>query len=105
EDVAPAGYFWGYNRMTTVKGLFAAGDACGASAHKFSSGSYTEGRLAGKAAVQYVIDSTDVRHDQGAVADTIRELYRPFNEYGEHQHETSRPELHARHLLPKTELH
>ncbi|HEV3363623.1 MAG TPA: adenylyl-sulfate reductase subunit alpha, partial [Acidimicrobiia bacterium] len=27
EDVAPEGYFWGYNRMTTVKGLFAAGDA------------------------------------------------------------------------------
>ena len=66
EDAAPEGYHWGYNRMTTVKGLFAAGDACGASAHKFSSGSYTEGRLAGKAAVQYVIDNNDVRIDQGA---------------------------------------
>ena len=32
--------------------------SCGASAHKFSSGSYTEGRLAGKAAVQYVLDNT-----------------------------------------------
>src|SRR5688500_7565554 len=105
EDVAPDGYHWGYNRMTTVKGLFAAGDACGASAHKFSSGSYTEGRLAGKAAVQYVLDNNDVRHDQGAVDDTIRELYKPFNNYGEHQHETSRPELNANYILPKMALH
>src|SRR5437764_569720 len=105
EDAAPDGSCGRSNRITTVKGLFAAGDACGASAHKFSSGSYTEGRLAGKAAVQYVLDNNDVRHDQGAVADTIRELYRPFNEYGEHQHETSRPELNAHYLLPKMALH
>ena len=105
EDAAPEGYLWGYNRMTTVKGLFAAGDACGASAHKFSSGSYTEGRLAGKAAVQYVIDNNDVRIDQGAADDTIREIYKPFNTYGEHQHETSRPELNANYILPKMALH
>src|SRR4029078_959556 len=71
EDVAPDGYFWGYNRMTTVKGLFPAGDACGASAHKFSSGSYTEGRLAGKAAVQYVMHSTDRRVAHAPGHDTI----------------------------------
>ena len=105
EDVAPDGYFWGYNRMTTVKGLFAAGDACGASAHKFSSGSYTEGRLAGKAAVQYVIDNNDVRIDQGAADDTIRQIYKPFNTYGEHQHETSRSDLNANYILPKMALH
>ncbi len=104
EDAAPANYFWGYNRMTTVKGLFAAGDACGASAHKFSSGSHAEGRLAGKAAVQYVLDNSDVRLDQGQVSDTARELFRPFNEYGEHQHETSRPELNANYILPKMAL-
>src|SRR3990172_10703836 len=54
EDVAPKDYFWGYNRMTTVKGLFAAGDGVGGSAHKFSSGSHVEGRLAGKAAIAYI---------------------------------------------------
>ena len=49
EDVAPDGYFWGYNRMTTVPGLFAAGDGVGGSAHKFSSGSYrSEERRVGK---------------------------------------------------------
>ena len=43
EDIAPDEYFWGYNRMTTVDGLFGAGDTVGGSAHKFSSGSFTEG--------------------------------------------------------------
>ncbi|MGH9486677.1 MAG: adenylyl-sulfate reductase subunit alpha [Terriglobales bacterium] len=56
EDWAPPEYFWGYNRMTTVPGLFAAGDSVSGSAHKFSSGSYTEGRLAGKAALAFVHD-------------------------------------------------
>ena len=56
QDVSPKEYFWGYNRMTTIEGLFGAGDTIGGSAHKFSSGSFTEGRLAGKAAVAYVMD-------------------------------------------------
>ncbi len=58
-DVAPDEYRWGYNRMTTVSGLFGAGDTIGGSAHKFSSGSYCEGRLAAKAAVAYVRDHPD----------------------------------------------
>ena len=41
EDVSPSEYFWGYNRMMTVDGLFAAGDAAGGTAHAFSSGSFT----------------------------------------------------------------
>jgi adenylylsulfate reductase subunit A len=40
--------------MMTVKGLFGAGDIIGGTAHKFSSGSFTEGRIAAKAAVKYV---------------------------------------------------
>ena len=38
EDLSPPEYFWGYNRMLTVEGLFGAGDTVGGSAHKFSSG-------------------------------------------------------------------
>ena len=38
EDVSPDGYHWGYSKMTTVAGLFAAGDGVGACPHKFSSG-------------------------------------------------------------------
>ncbi len=48
EDYAPAEYQWGYNRMMTVDGLFGAGDTIGGTAHKFSSGSFTEGRIAGE---------------------------------------------------------
>ncbi|MDH5680271.1 MAG: adenylyl-sulfate reductase subunit alpha, partial [Spirochaetota bacterium] len=52
EDIAPKEWTWEYNgqtynRMTTVNGLFTAGDGVGASGHKFSSGSHTEGRIAG----------------------------------------------------------
>ena len=54
EDLSPPEYFWGYNRMLTIDGLFGAGDTVGGSAHKFSSGSFTEGRLAAKAAVKYI---------------------------------------------------
>ena len=43
--------------MTTIRGLFAAGDGVGAAPHKFSSGSLTEGRLAAKAAVNFIQDN------------------------------------------------
>ncbi|UCG98469.1 MAG: hypothetical protein JSW31_05060, partial [Burkholderiales bacterium] len=43
EDLSPPEYFWGYNRMTTIEGLFGAGDAVGGTPHAFSSGSFTEG--------------------------------------------------------------
>ncbi|MCU7846109.1 MAG: adenylyl-sulfate reductase subunit alpha [Candidatus Thiodiazotropha sp. (ex Monitilora ramsayi)] len=58
EDCAPADYQWGYNRMMSIDGLFGAGDTIGGSAHKFSSGSFTEGRIAGKSAVKYVMELT-----------------------------------------------
>ena len=50
-------YKWGYGNMTTVKGLFTAGDGSGASSHKFSSGSHAEGRFAGKEAVRFILDN------------------------------------------------
>jgi adenylylsulfate reductase subunit A len=56
EDLASADHFWGYAHMTTVNGLFAAGDASGASSHKFSSGSFTEGRIAAKSAIAFCVD-------------------------------------------------
>jgi adenylylsulfate reductase subunit A len=67
EDYAPDEYQWGYNRMMTVDGLFGAGDTIGGTAHKFSSGSFTEGRIAGKAAVKYV---TDMGNDVPEVDET-----------------------------------
>ena len=58
EDVAAPQYKWGYNKMTTSSGLFATGDGVGASPHKFSSDSFTERRLAGKAAVAYAFEQS-----------------------------------------------
>ena len=82
-DVGPGAYHWGYNRMTTVQGLFGAGDTVGGSAHKFSSGSFTEGRLAGKAAVAFVLDHADTSPTPDpAVVQRLREdLYRPLETY------------------------
>jgi len=79
EDAAPAEYFWGYNRMTTIRGLFAAGDGAGGCGHKFSSGSFTEGRLAGKAAVAYAREcGTLPVVAPGRVEDIRKELRHPF---------------------------
>ena len=54
EDWVPDSYKWGYNRMTTAKGLFTAGDGVGCSGHKFSSGSHAEGRIIAKSMLQYL---------------------------------------------------
>ena len=80
EDIAPADYQWGYNRMMTIEGLFGAGDTIGGSAHKFSSGSYTEGRLAGKSAVKYVRDHAGdtPQLDETQVGRLKAEIYRPL---------------------------
>jgi len=48
-----------YNRMTTVNGLFTAGDGVGCSGHKFSSGSHAEGRMAAKEMAKFVRDNAD----------------------------------------------
>ncbi len=56
-DETKSEYFWGYAHMSTVKGLFCAGDASGASSHKFSSGSHAEGRIAAKAAIKFIVEN------------------------------------------------
>ncbi len=83
EDVAPSDYQWGYNRMMTVDGLFGAGDTIGGSAHKFSSGSFTEGRIAGKAAVKYVRDMQNSvpRLDETQIMMLEQSIFKPMNNY------------------------
>ncbi len=97
EDFAPSDYQWGYNRMTTVEGLFGAGDTIGGSAHKFSSGSFTEGRIAGKSAVKYVLDhANDPPQIDEAQIDTYRELiFRPLENF-----EVGRNEIVAGTVAP-----
>jgi adenylylsulfate reductase subunit A len=83
EDVAPADYQWGYNRMMSIEGLFGAGDTIGGSAHKFSSGSFTEGRIAGKSAVKYVRDLTGgpPQVDETEVGRLEETIFKPLENY------------------------
>ena len=83
EDCAPDDYQWGYNRMMSIQGLFGAGDAIGGSAHKFSSGSFTEGRIAGKSAVRFVRDhGPDLPEVDEAEIERLRErVFQPMENY------------------------
>lgn len=78
-DIAPSDYEWGYNRMTTVRGLFAAGDAVGGCGHKFSSGSFTEGRIAAKSAIKYILDHPNEKSSmrKQKIERIKLEIYRP----------------------------
>ena len=69
--------------MMTVDGLFGAGDTLGGTPHKFSSGSFTEGRLAGKAAVKYVDDlgSNVPEIDESEYMALKQEIYQPLENY------------------------
>ena len=106
DDVgAPADWSWGYNRMTTVKGLFTAGDGVGAAPHKFSSGSFAEGRIAAKAAVAFVRDNPgDVEPDQERVDALKTEVYQPLATYEEHKGKSTVPEINPNFITPKQGL-
>jgi adenylylsulfate reductase subunit A len=101
-DVAPPEYHWGYNRMSTVKGLFCAGDASGASSHKFSSGSHTEGRIAAKGAIAFIVDNPgDVKVDQARI-DALRErILRPLKIFAEHSAMSSDPNINPNFIKPR----
>ena len=102
EDYAPSDYQWGYNRMMTVDGLFGAGDAIGGTAHKFSSGSFTEGRIAAKAAVNYV---NDLGTDQPQISeqeyqDFEKVIFQPMENYKVGRNEIVAGTVSPSYLLP-----
>lgn len=95
-------YFWGYPNMTTVDGLFAAGDATGASSHKFSSGSFTEGRIAGKSMVGYVLDHNEAPTlDETEVEKLKAKILKPLGTFLEHKHETTDPDINPSYIRPR----
>ena len=105
EDIAPPEYFWGYNRMTTVPGLFAAGDGVGGSAHKFSSGSYTEGRLAGKGALAYLADNPEPPTvDLDRVEEIKQTLFQPLQTYETAAGAATQRDVNPNYILPKQAL-
>ena len=101
EDCAPADYQWGYNRMTTVEGLFGAGDTIGGSAHKFSSGSFT-GELAGKSAVKYIADFKEAAPeiDEAQVKTLAQQIFKPLENYKVGRNEIVAGTVSPSYLLP-----
>ncbi len=95
-------YFWGYTNMTTVDGLFAAGDAVGASSHKFSSGSFTEGRIAGKSMVNYVLDNNQAPNVDDAQVENLKaKILKPLVMFEEHKDETTDPDINPSYIRPE----
>jgi adenylylsulfate reductase subunit A len=104
EDLpgTPDHYHWGYNRMTTVKGLFTAGDGVGASGHKFSSGSHSEGRIAAKAMVKFALDNQDWKPEMArSVDELVEEIYRPVKTFLEHKGYTTAIDVNPHYITPK----
>ena len=102
EDVSPSEYYWGYNRMMTVDGLFGAGDALGGTAHAFSSGSFTEGRLAAKAAVRYCRDyaNDDTKISEKQYEDLKTIIYKPLENFAVGRNEIVGGSVSPSYILP-----
>ena len=107
-DVMPADYKkqWEplgvYNHMTTVKGLFTAGDGAGASSHKFSSGSHAEGRIAAKGAIAYILDHNTAPKVDDAAVNKMREvILAPMALFEQHVTMSSDPDINPNFIKPK----
>ncbi len=95
-------YFWGYANMSTVKGLFCAGDASGASSHKFSSGSHAEGRIAAKAAIKYIVDNNNLpKTDQAEIDKAVAEMMKPLDTFTQNQNVSTDEDLNPNYIKPR----
>ena len=101
-DHLPKGWSWGYRSMTTVKGLFTAGDGVGASGHKFSSGSHAEGRMAAKGMVKYVLDNPDVKPEFDETPEEIAAaIWKPAKNFLEFKDYTTAIDVNPNYITPK----
>jgi adenylylsulfate reductase subunit A len=90
-----------YNRMTTVNGLFTAGDGVGCSGHKFSSGSHAEGRMAIKNAVRYAKDHADFKPELNRSKEELVDLvYKPVRVYLDNYQYTTAEEINPNYVKP-----
>ena len=98
----PKGWNWGYRSMTTIKGLFTAGDGVGASGHKFSSGSHAEGRLAAKAMVKYCVDNKGLKPEFEETPEQIAALiWQPVKTFLEHKDYSTAIDINPNYITPK----
>lgn len=100
EDIETP-YKWGYGNMTTVQGLFTAGDGSGASSHKFSSGSHAEGRYAGKQAIRFILDNNSMPNvDDAKVEELKKETFAPFGLFDDNKAFTTDPDINPAYIRP-----
>ncbi len=106
KDLSPPEYFWGYNRMMTVDGLFGAGDAVGGTPHAFSSGSFTEGRLAAKAACQYIDDgkADGIEVSDKQISDLKTTIYKPLETFTVYRNEIVAGDVNPNYINPRQGL-
>jgi adenylylsulfate reductase subunit A len=92
--------------MCTVKGLFACGDASGASSHKFSSGSHAEGRFTGKEAVRFCVDNPTLPNVDAAMLEALKkEILQPLDTYAEFSKLSTDPEINPNYIKPMSYMH
>ncbi len=101
EDMAPENYKWGYEQMTTIKGLFAAGDASGASSHKFSSGSFTEGRIAAKSAIRFCVEHPEAGNTELNIEELKEMVFKPMQLFENHNEYTQDKNINPHYLKPQ----
>ena len=95
-------YFWGYSHMATVKGMFCAGDASGASSHKFSSGSHAEGRIVGKAAVKFIVENNSLpKIDNAKVEELKKRVIKPLETFEQFKNASTDPDINPNYIRPK----
>jgi adenylylsulfate reductase subunit A len=91
-----------YNRMTTVNGLFTAGDGVGASGHKFSSGSHAEGRITAKSMARFVRDNADFKPTISQSTEELVDLiYKPVRTFLDHCDYTTAIDINPNYLKPE----
>jgi len=102
KDLSPPEYFWGYENMSTVTGLFCAGDASGASSHKFSTGSHAEGRIAAKSAIRYLVKENPAKPvvDATKVSELREGVYKPLKLFADNVGKTTQPDINPNYILP-----
>lgn len=101
DDWVPASYKWGHRNMTTVKGLFTAGDGTGASGHKFSSGSHTEGRIVAKSMSKFVKENKDFKPSFKQSAKELADIvYKPVKTFHEHYQKTTAVDINPDYIKP-----
>ncbi len=90
-----------YNRMTTVAGLFTAGDGVACSGHKFSSGSHAEGRMTAKEMVRFIRDNADFKPTLKETKEELVDMvYKPVRTYLENCAYTTADDINPNYIKP-----